>query len=817
MPDLSNSFPGDALQSGGTMEGVASTDNIPTQPTRDPLPKRTRSFNLDKPQVVRHVIKNYDQDIKDRLDWSDARIQRYAKLRGWLEPKDFPWPNASNAQLPLMMQTCLRTEDTLHNAVLSQRPVISAQAIREADKDKGEDIDKLIDYQIFIENKGEERIGDLIQAFVEDGTFVCHIVYVREDMPVTDVKVFPMPPKGQDPTMYLLELIRESFPESKATLKGGPFSWKVEFVDEQGKTQKVDVEFYHDDKRLQMFCKRVMRVFDGPCLLPKQLEDVVVPSRSGNLQPPSPSNPRGAAHVILVDYPNLDEIKRLYKSGYYDLCSEEDMAAIESHHTSKRGMALDPEAAKVQKDALAGQTYGDAETARQHFTRYTCYDRWDIDDDGLEEDVIFWVIRESKTLLRARGLTEMNPSIPPRRPFAEARFIPVPEQFYGVSLPELMEHTVDLVKVTFDQMIDAGTLANTPWGLYKAASGVRPEIIRMYAGELYPTANPKEDMFFPQMPNQNQTFGMNTVAMLQQFLDKLTMVGDLQLGRVPYGKASALRTVSGMQTIMQQGDARPERILRRFFRGLAEVWAQVHELNQAFLPPGKQYRVVGVPDNGKDPYKTLDNPSKIRGRFQFDFKANILNTNKATEATTLQNLAGILINGMTMQLGIMDPEHVYELLAKITKAHGQDPEKLMKEPSPGAGGLKITWEEALSQILNGYFPAGQPMEGPKYQLQQIQAFIASDKLGLIQDQGSLKLLHAYMQSLVQMAQAQAMQMAVVQHAQQFSQGQGGGPQSPQGQGGLPQDLGPSQPKLQGSELLDEALPGAGGGASGGQG
>ena len=808
-------FSGDVISKEAGADKLSSP--VPNLPKRDALPKRRRSFNIDKAEVVRHVVRNFDQDIKDRIDWSDARIQRYAKLRGWMEPKDYPWPNASNAQLPLMMQNCLRTEDTLHNAVLSQRPVMSANALKQEDKDKGDDIDKLIDYQIFIENKGEERIGDLIQSFVEDGTFVCHIVYVREDMPVTDVKTFPPIPEGMDPQMALLEMIRQSYPDSKATPVGtSPFTWKVEFMDEQGVVQKVDVDFYHDDKRLQMFCKRKLRTFDGPCLLPKQLEDVVVPSRSGNLQPPSPSNPRGAPHVILVDYPTFDEIKRLYKSGYYDLLTEDELKEIEAHHSSKRGMALDPESAKVQKDSLAGHTYGDASSARERFTRYMAYDRWDIDGDGLEEDVIFWVIRESKTLLRARTLTEMNPAIPPRRPFAEARFIPVPEQFYGVGLPELMEHVVDMIKVTFDQMIDAGTLANTPWGLYKAASGVRPEIIRMYAGELYPTANPKEDIFFPQMPNQNQTFGMNTVAMLNQFMDKLTMVGDLQLGRVPQGKASALRTVSGMQTVLQQGDARPERILRRFFRGLAEVWAQVHELNQAFLPPGKQYRVVGVPENGKDAYKRLDNPAKIRGRFQFDFKANILNTNKASEAAMLQSLAGLLINGMTMQMGIMDPERVYMLLSKITKAMGQDPEKLLHEPVPGASGPKITWEEALTSIMNGMFPTGAPMEGPNYQLQQIQAFVASDKLGLIQDEGSLKLLHAYMQSLVHMAQGQAAQMAMVQHAQQFGQqASGGGQGGPQPQPQHP-DMGGSQPKLQGSELMDETLPSAGGGASGAQ-
>jgi hypothetical protein len=59
------------------------------------------------------------------------------------------------------------------------------------------------------------------------------------------------------------------------------------------------------------------------------------------------------------------------------------------------------------------------------------FDCYDIDGDGVDEDVIFWVILETKTLLRARYLTQMFPSNPPLRPLAEAHLFPVP----GVAAP----------------------------------------------------------------------------------------------------------------------------------------------------------------------------------------------------------------------------------------------------------------------------------------------------------------------------------------------------------------------------------------------
>ena len=42
------------------------------------------------------------------------------------------------------------------------------------------------------------------------------------------------------------------------------------------------------------------------------------------------------------------------------------------------------------------------------------------------------------------------------------------------------------------------------------------------------------------------------------------------LGVMDLFNSSALRTVAGMQTVLAQGDARPERILRRFFSGLVD-------------------------------------------------------------------------------------------------------------------------------------------------------------------------------------------------------------------------------------------------------
>src|SRR5512147_2705280 len=110
-------------------------------------PVRRRSFSFDHDEVITEVLGWYDQDMQDRMEWSERRLQRYAKYRGWLEPKNYPWPDASNVYIPLMMTDSQQMQDTLHNGVMSQRPVMAPQAQNPADREKCDNIAQLQDYQ----------------------------------------------------------------------------------------------------------------------------------------------------------------------------------------------------------------------------------------------------------------------------------------------------------------------------------------------------------------------------------------------------------------------------------------------------------------------------------------------------------------------------------------------------------------------------------------------------------------------------------------------------------------------------------------------
>src|SRR3989442_1056069 len=108
----------------------------------------------------------------------------------------------------------------------------------------------------------------------------------------------------------------------------------------------------------------------------------------------------------------------------------------------------------------------------------------------------------------------MFPSNPPERPLAQAHPFPGPGRRHSIGLLEMLEGLHDLKKQFFDQTGDAGTLESAPIGFYRATSSVRPEVIRMWPGELYPLSDPQRDINFPQMGRGNQAFGFNMNAVI---------------------------------------------------------------------------------------------------------------------------------------------------------------------------------------------------------------------------------------------------------------------------------------------------------------
>jgi len=380
--------------------------------------------------------------------------------------------------------------------------------------------------------------------------------------------------------------------------------------------------------------------------------------------------------------------------------------------------------------------------------------------------MIWWVIEETSTLLKAAHMTELYPANPPRRPFSEASFLPVKGRRLGISYLELMEGLHDVGKEIMDQTIDAGTIANSPFFFYKNTAN-NPDNIRLGPGDGYPMQDPQNDIHFPNIQN-NQSFGLNAFSIIEQAQNRLTLTNDLNFGGVPQGSASALRTEGNMQTVLGQSESRPERVMRRLFEGLSEMYYQIHELNQRFLPDDKKLLKTGILSPGEDPYEEIKDSRAIQGRVEFTFNANMLNTSKAGMQQALNQLSTVLVSELMLNAGIVTNEEIYNIAEDTVKALGQDPRRYIRKPSPDSGAMKIFAEEALQSIYTNNIPNGNAAEagGAMEHLQKLMTFTETDDFGHFTEPQVLT-LKDYITKVQAEAQQQQQQQQQAAAAAQF--------------------------------------------------
>lgn len=692
---------------------------------------------------------------------------------------------------------------------MSTRPVVTPRALHDPDRPKEDRIADLTDYQFFVEQPGEQIVGDIIEQFVNEGVFTAFIPWIRETRKVHDVRIFPRIPDEMEAHAYFTEILNSEFPES-SFIEVDQEGWDWEVTEKRADAQiprLLKVQFYTRpyDSKVEMIVDADVETFNGPRCIVYPYDRVMHPARCENLQPPSPSNPEGARWVILVDHPTIDEIAKLQDSGFYDLLTKKELNEI-------RNLSMDESNDDVeqQKDKFQGveDNVDTKDKSHGRLTLLRCFDLYDIDKDGFNEDMVWWVLVEPKLLVRARRLTEQYPSTRPERPFAEAQFFPVKGRRSGVGLPELMEGMHDFSKSVIDQAVDNGTLINMPFGFYRAASNMKPEVLRPWPGDMYPLSDPKNDVFFPQLNSGDRAFWFNMLSVAGELQDKQTMKGDLQLGRIPVGRSSALRTSENFDRALQQGEARPERILRRLFIGLTEIFRRFHVLNTFNLPDRKRYLIAGIPEQGQDPYQQIGSVTKeLSGDFVFDFHANIRNASKQARQQGLQFLMQILVNPLSLQFGTLDADGFYKLQRDAGMSVGLDVDQYIKKPSPQASQYKIGADDALLKILREEMPVGFPMEGAQAHWDAIRQFLEKNEDVRQQLTPNAKLiLQAYFQQLNFMAQQEQQQQALLMAAQQSKQGL---PAQAGGNGAGQPSVGTQMPQVEANELVDETLPGNG--------
>jgi hypothetical protein len=163
---------------------------------------------------------------------------------------------------------------------------------------------------------------------------------------------------------------------------------------------------------------------------------------------------------------------------------------------------------------------------------------------------------------------------------------------------------------------------------------------------------------------------------------------------------------------------------------------------------------------------------------------------------------------------------MYRMALDYGRAFGQDISAYISTATPQADMPRILAEQAILQIMNTQMPFGLPAEagGVQEHIEKMTEFAKSDEFGHLQP-GQLPIFKTYMQHLGVLAQQEQQQQQLQQNAAQFQQQRSAGGNAGKPGGGAPPSIPPSGPPQQPpqisgpGELMNESLPGAGGGAN----
>ncbi len=777
----------------GTGQPTVESPEPDTTSSLDEAPRRRRrSLSVDE-DMASDILDMIQHAKDERIQWMDERIVRYAKLRGWRQTQTYPWDGAHNEHIPIIMSNKLRIDAGLFNAVMGNKPMMQGKSLRRDKMDQADKAANLIEFQLMQEAEGEAVIAQAVDQFTADGTLISYQPWVKDSRKMVDVRVVAGPPDGEDLTMYLVGVLNDIMGSALTELTdetGDGYHWSGKWKDAEGKTQDVEIEVWdRDDDKLDIEMRWEQVTFDGWVPIVHQLEDIVVPLRSLNCQPVTPHNPFGAPWIARRVRVHLDQIKRRKANGTYDLLTDEDFDKVVAYARARSfpDEIQQEDAIKIEKEAKAGLVadWSGLDEEQKWVDVWEWYGSTLIGDGADEylcETVIHVVDLPGGVLCRARYLSEVCPGSQQWRPFAEERFIPVPDCFYGISVPELMEGLHDLLHDLFNSNLDRGDIANLPVMLYRASSGIKPEEMRARPGDWIPVDSPKDDAVPVQYPHADQSWSFNMIGMVQQLAERLIQVGSLQFGQVPQGKASALRTVGTTMAILQQGAALPEQILRRFFHWMQQVYGQAHRMNMKFLPEKKRYLIAGK-DPDTDAAYAEASPADLQLPVNFEFGATLLNTNKGVMSQALQQIGSAIFNPLAMQFGVVDANSFYQWAKDTINAAQLDPSRYLKRPQGLPDTPLLMPGDAIAILTEGKMPPGINFkDGPQDALDQIMQWMQSDDFGNVHI-SNVGVVREYLTQLQQAVMQQQQQQAAMQAAQQFqaSQGQQGGGESSGGQ------------------------------------
>jgi chaperonin GroES len=231
------------------------------------------------------------------------------------------------------------------------------------------------------------------------------------------------------------------------------------------------------------------------------------------------------------------------------------------------------------------------------FLEQCCW--YDLDEDGYKEPYIVTVKKDSSEVARILPrFDEEGIHLNSKREIAKIdgvdywtkfAFMPNPDGgSYDIGLGLLLNPINETVNTVLNQMLDAGTLANTGGGFIGSGLKMKGGAARFVPGEFKPIDNVGGDIsknvYQMQFPGPS-TVLFNLLGLLIEAAKDISSVKDILTG-----EQEVNQTATTTLALIEQGQKVFSAIYKRVHRSLRQEFKKLYRLNRLYLKPEDYYR-----------------------------------------------------------------------------------------------------------------------------------------------------------------------------------------------------------------------------------
>lgn len=520
----------------------------------------SRGLQQSRIKEVIEYTKRYEakRSISGLIGWGDDPRKN---------PKNFPWEDAADVGIPIDAFTIEGLLPRFLKVCYGSKPVVWVRGIGQSDIPKAPQVQEAMNYQLTRLIKIYRRMKLVFKTVVMEGDGFAKCVWEKKTRPFNKIiRNLQHPHTG--------ELILDPNTEK-------PLEVKEDFIpqpiDEFG-TLPIMVKNENQEERT---------VYEGPMVYGRTIKEIIVPK-----------------NAISPEIEEWDWICDTYEVTLDWLTRKE--GDIKEGKFKNVG--------EIRTKILEG-TSNHHQAMRKPIEIFEWYGKYDIDEDGKDEELVVFVCPVYKILL-GWMLTPFQV-----RPFFHYQIIPMEGKPFGKGVVEFLCGMRDMTDAIFNQMIDRGSITNNPPII--VPSDHEDELNPFGPGVKWKTENPAGYRVL-ELPKSEQ-IEFAKLEFLLGMVQKLFGVMDYAVADT--GGLAGNRTASGIATVVGEGNIKFDDMIRALQDTNEDLYNFIVGLNADNLDDDFIYQLTEQEGN---PFKTLAK-SNWGGNYDFESVGNSVNINRQLE------------------------------------------------------------------------------------------------------------------------------------------------------------------------------------------